>query len=93
MTTPAEYKAYIEFLKKADLKDDSVFQDAVARGMRLMSLLDSDLSLYFTVSRTTVNRWRTGANAPHPALRKPVFAWLRARAATLLEQQAVSSGR
>ena len=30
----------------------------------------------FAVSRATVNRWRTGANAPHPAMREPVFRWL-----------------
>jgi hypothetical protein len=79
----------IDVLKKAEPTDDAAFKTLVAGGMDLMRLLDSDLAHYFGVSRPTVNRWRTGANAPHPALRKHVFAWLRNRASALLSREAV----
>jgi hypothetical protein len=87
MAKPTPLEEYIGTVRQADQKDDAAFQTVVARGMELMQLLDSDLSHQFGVSRPTVNRWRTGANAPHPALRKHVFAWLRHRAALLSREK------
>lgn len=75
---------YIAALKKADQKDDAAFKTLVTNGMDLMQLNDSDLSHHFGVSRPTVNRWRNGANAPLPTLRKHVYLWLKHRASALL---------
>ena len=90
---PPELKTYIATLQKADPKDDKVFHDIVARGMEVLRLLDTDLAHQFGVSRPTVNRWRSGANAPHPFMRKPVFAWLKSRATALLNREPVAPGR
>lgn len=89
MAKGTRLEEYVAFVRQADDKDDAAFKAVVARGMELMQLLDTDLSHHFGVSRPTVNRWRTGANAPHPALRKHVFAWLRNRAAALLNRERV----
>lgn len=89
MTRAAELKSYIATVRKADQKDDAAFHKVVSSGMDLMSVLDSDLAHEFGVSRPTVNRWRSGANAPHPALRKHVFAWLQRRASALLARERV----
>jgi len=91
MTRGAQLKAYIQSLKGADQKNDEVFHKIVEQGMDIMQLLDSDLAHEFNVSRPTVNRWRSGANAPHPALRKHVFAWLHKRAATLHARELVEA--
>ena len=93
MTTPSELKAYIASLKNINEKDDGAFRAVVARGMDVLQLLDSDLAHQFGVSRPTVTRWRNGANAPHPAMRKPVFAWLKGRASALLNREPVAADR
>jgi transcriptional regulator with XRE-family HTH domain len=93
MATTNELKAYIEVLKKTAQTDDAAFNSAVARGMDVLQLLDSDLALHLGVSRPTVNRWRTGANAPHPAMRKHIFDWLKNRAVQLSRaKEAVLAG-
>jgi hypothetical protein len=83
MATPDDLQAYIDAVKKASQTDDAAFTSIVARGMTVLRLLDSDLALPLGVSRPTVNRWKNGANAPHPAMRKHVFAWLKNRAVQL----------
>ena len=93
MATPIELKAYIEALQKTASDDDAAFKAVVARGMDLLQLLDSDLAHHLGVSRPTVNRWRSGANAPHPVMRKHVFDWLKNRALQLSRaKQAVLAG-
>ena len=80
MTTPSELETYIDLVKKASQTDDAASSSVVARGMAVLSLLDSDLATNLSVSRPTVNRWKNGANAPHPVMRKHVFDWLKNRA-------------
>lgn len=93
MATSNELQAYIAVLQKTSQTDDAAFKSVVARGMDLLQLLDSDLAHHLGVSRPTVNRWRSGANAPHPAMRKHVFDWLRNRAVQLSRaKQAVLAG-
>lgn len=40
---------------------------------------DKELAREFSVSFPTAQRWRSGENAPHPAMRKYVFDWLKDR--------------
>ena len=77
---------YVSDIETADQDDDVVFHSLIVRGMDLLQLLDVDFAHYFGTSRTTIMRWRTGANAPHPAMRKHVFAWLKQRAVALLRR-------
>ena len=83
MADQNDLQAYIDVVKKAPQTDDAAFHSVVARGMTVLRLLDSDLAFHLGVSRPTVNRWKSGANAPHPAMRKHVFAWLKNRAVQL----------
>ena len=85
MATLIDLKAYIASLQKADHENAKDFHAAVVHGMETLRLLDSDLAHQFGVSRPTVDRWRSGANAPHAAMRKVVFAWLEDRASALRE--------
>jgi transcriptional regulator with XRE-family HTH domain len=82
-TAPDDLQAYIDVVQNASQTDDAAFNSVVARGMVVLRLLDSDLATNLGVSRPTVNRWTSGANAPHPAMRKHVFDWLKNRAIQL----------
>lgn len=74
---------YIEGLRQADPKNDQQFGDLLRRGFELLGLFDKDVAREFSVSRPTVTRWRNGDNAPHPAMRPPVYSWLERRAQSL----------
>ncbi len=78
---------YVERLKSADPKNDEQFKELLSKGMALLRLLDSDISREFGVSRPTVNRWRNGANAPHPAMRRPLFGYLEKRTSRLIASE------
>ena len=82
-----DFKKYVENLKSADPKNDEQFKVLLIKGMDLLRLLDSDISREFGVSRPTVNRWRNGANAPHPAMRKPLFRYLEKRTSSLIASE------
>lgn len=87
MTDTVSLAKLVADLQNADQKDDKVFHNVVSRAIDLLMLLDSDLAQYFGTSRTTVMRWKSGANAPHPAMRKHVFKWLMQRAKAFLRKQ------
>jgi len=77
---------YVRDVQGADRHDDQAFRRLFAAGMNLLQLLDIDVAREFGVSRPSVNRWRNGINAPHPAMRKPVYTWLEQRANALLRR-------
>ncbi len=83
MMNISAFREYVSDLEEANQNDDVAFHSLIVRGIDLLQLLDVDLAHYFGTSRTTVMRWRTGANAPHPAMRKHVFAWFKQRAVAL----------
>jgi len=76
-------REYVAALKSADLSDDAAFQALLNQGFVLLRLMDKDIAREFRMSRPTVTRWRNGTNAPHPAMRKPIYSWLAQRAQAL----------
>ena len=86
MITQKEVKAYLQLLEDADTRDEGKFHEVVSHGVALLQLMDRDIAHEFGVSRPTVTRWRNGANAPHPAMRKPVYDLLERRARMLLKR-------
>ncbi len=87
-----ELKGYVADLQSADVQDNARFQELLVRGMHLLQLFDNDIAREFGVSRPTVTRWRNGDNAPHPAMRRPVYAYLADRSTALHRKaQRVSS--
>ncbi len=54
---------------------DEEFRDTFRQALNLLELSDQDVADGLLVSRPTVNRWRSGKNLPHHALRKPILRW------------------
>lgn len=73
---------YLAALKVASANDDKVFHSLLLEGIRLLNLTNKEIAHRFDVSRPTIERWRTGINAPHPAMRKAVYDWLLSRIET-----------
>lgn len=80
MATTHQLETFVVELRAANRTDASEFKRLLGRGIELLSLTDKDIAREFGASRPTVTRWRNGDNAPHPAMRKPVFDWLAQRA-------------
>lgn len=87
MATMKEIQQYQAALKRADHQSKEQFYQLFSLGMELLSLLDRDISREFSVSRTTIFRWREGRNAPHPLMRGPVYTFLSKRASRLMQQK------
>jgi transcriptional regulator with XRE-family HTH domain len=81
-----ELKDYVLSLRETDVRDDAAFTDLLTRGFDLLHLMDKDIAREFGISRPSVTRWRNGVNAPHPAMRKPVYAFLNQRAQAMLRR-------
>jgi hypothetical protein len=90
-----ELRDYVRSLQEAEARDDSTFHSLLSRGFDLLRLIDKDIAHGFGVSRPTVTRWRNGVNAPHPAMRKPLYVWLEQRAQAVIRstRRQQSSGR
>src|SRR5262245_31027488 len=82
-----ELRSLIENLRDADPQDDQAFPRMIGDAMTVLRLVDKDLSEEFGASRTTITRWRNGTNAPHAAMRRPVYAFLEERAKSLLKSE------
>ncbi len=67
-------------LQSASITDDAHFHSLIRQSELSLGLTDVDFAREFTVSRSTITRWRNGANAPHPLMRKHVYSWIKARA-------------
>lgn len=76
---PLVKKALLELinsLSSADPKDDRIFQKLIDKSLNLMNISEADFAERIGVSRPTINRWRSGRTAPHPALRNHVYNYL-----------------
>ena len=62
--------------------DDQAFQEIIAAAVDFGYMTEIEIARVCGCLRPTVNRWRTGANSPHPAIRPPMF---QALIAELLE--------
>lgn len=80
------FTKFLEAVKAADCADNSAFQKLIEEGQQILRLTDKDFAREFNVSRPTITRWRNGDVAPHPALRKHVYEFLRSRAQLLLNR-------
>jgi hypothetical protein len=81
-----ELRDYVRSLREADARDEGAFHSLLTRGFDLLHLMDKDIAREFGVSRPSVTRWRNGVNAPHPAMRKPVYGYLDQRAQAVLRR-------
>ncbi len=86
-----QLERFIAALRAADQRNDAQFQKLLSEGVELLNLVDQDIAREFSVSRPTVNRWRSGANAPYPFMRRSVYGWLERRAGTMLSRQAAAA--
>lgn len=68
---------YNDELTKGDLSDDAVFQFLLKQSELVLGMSDADLAREFRVSRPTVNRWRSGKNAPYFMARKGIIEFLK----------------
>jgi transcriptional regulator with XRE-family HTH domain len=73
-------------LAQKQLGDDEMFRACVADTLAMLNVEDIDFANELAVSRSTVNRWKHGKAAPHPAMRKPVYAALKRRVSARLRQ-------
>ena len=86
MVTQVEVKELLQALKTAEPMDDARFHEVFSCGVTLLNLSDKDVAREFGASRPTVTRWRNGANAPHPAMRKHVYDLLERHAKRILKR-------
>ena len=56
--------------------EDQDFQKVLQLGVDLLGITNKAIARNFGCSLPTVARWKTGANAPHPAMRGVVLEWL-----------------
>ena len=91
MATTQDLEAFVCELRVASRTDAAEFKRLLGRGIEFLSLTDKDIAREFGASRPTVTRWRNGDNAPHPAMRKPVFDWLTQRAQIAIRRQKAAS--
>lgn len=87
MASLPELLEYKRSLQAANTEDAKLFRSLLDQGMKLLGLIDKDVSHKFGLSRPSVTRWRNGKNAPHPALRGPVYRWLATRTNVSIARQ------
>jgi transcriptional regulator with XRE-family HTH domain len=75
------------FLRSIDHESRADFQKAVSDAMSLLTITDTELSMRFNTSRSSVNRWRNGNNAPFPSIRKLVYTYLLKKIASAIERE------
>jgi len=71
-------------LESVDPEDTPAFHSTILKALELTLVMDEDVAHQFSMSRTSLDRWKNGTNAPHSALRKSVYMWLRERAASAI---------
>ncbi len=64
----------------ADVTNDDKFRAIICACRYVLEMSDAEIGDALHVSRPTVNRWISGKNIPHPAMRKPIFSWIGAQA-------------
>ncbi len=83
---------FIGELDRVDPEDDARFHVLLLHGMFLMGIDEAEVARRFDMSRPSVNRWKVGRGAPHPSIRKHVYAFLRERAEQTLAKDFAGDG-
>lgn len=76
MATIEQLKVYIKRASNLDPEDTNGFHSMIRDGLKLLIITDDFLANKISMSRSSVNRWKNGRNAPHPIMRKGVIALL-----------------
>ncbi len=74
-----ELQSYRQDLRGADPNSDESFKSLLLRGYDLLGITDKEVAHSFGASRPTIERWKSGANSPHPMARPMVYNWLLQR--------------
>lgn len=65
-----------EMANAAPLEDDEAFVRILGLCASVLELTDREIADALLVSRPTVNRWLRAESDPHPAMRRPIYAWI-----------------
>jgi len=64
-------------IETPDPEDTAAFHETVRRALEQGTVTEAHLAHAMNASRTSIKRWQEGRNAPHPAMRPGVYAFLR----------------
>ena len=78
----------LQAVQQGDL-DREEFSHLFKLAVRVLELDQETVAREFKISRPTVSRWESGASAPHPLGRKPVFQLFGQLAKRKLRQHSV----
>lgn len=73
-----KFARIIYALELNNILDDIVFRDIIRYSLHL-GITDREIGNEFGVANSTVHRWINGVARPHPAIRQPIFEWLKPR--------------
>jgi len=69
-------KHLLEQIRKAPTDNEELFCSLFSGTMNALEMSSKESAREFGVGRTTISRWIRKENAPHPAMRKPIFVML-----------------
>lgn len=76
MKVTQELELYLILIRDVDCENNEQFKFLLNRSFELLNLTDGDFTARFACSRPTIERWKSGINAPHPEMRKPIYDFL-----------------
>lgn len=80
-------------IDEVDYEDAPAFHRIVSEALALLEIADADLASRFNMSRPSVNRWKNGRNAPHPAVRRPVYEFFTKQASRAIDAEEARESR
>ena len=66
----------IEKIKQANRNNDELFAEIINEFMAVNIVSEQQLALRFSASLPAIERWKSGAGAPHPIMRESVYKYL-----------------
>ena len=81
-------KSYLNLIEEGvnNPSSDELFHQILQRSETVLMLTDSNLATEMQMSRTTVNRWRSGTTTPMVLMRRSVYTWLKKRTSSLIKK-------
>ena len=88
MTNEELLKSYLDLIEEGYITPSNaeLFHKILQMSETVLMLTDSNLAVEMQMSRTTVNRWRSGATAPMILMRRSVYTWLKKRTSLLIKK-------